>query len=760
MTKYILLAGAALVTGFAAPSASAQESSEDTVESSRLLGDIVVTAQRRKENAQDVPVSISAFSGESLDQLGITKSSELGAIVPGLVIGQPSGAGSQLIIFLRGAGLSDFNTNNAGPVGIYADDVYISSPVLTSFQFFDVERLEVLKGPQGTLYGRNTTGGAIKIISNKPGKDFEFDANASYSSFQTSSVEAAMSIPLSDHIAARVAFKKDDSDGFTRNLLDGSRVNGTNTFAWRGIVDIDPTDNFRIRANVHGADNRSLSAGFHQTGTLDAAGNRCPDADIAAGLCADIFGYNGPDDPYQGNYRNLKKINHDSIGGYLETELEMGDVTLSTVSAYDKVKHFLAEDSDSGPLDLLEAGFGVNSDTYSQEVRLSGNTGNIKWVGGAYYLQETLRQNQYGDVLRELRAFTGGVSDPEGVVAGAPIIFIRSLNKQRTKTFALFGQGTIDVTDRLNITLGGRYTYEKKTFRSLTFLEDDILFAPVGTLELFDITPRIAKAKALSWRAAIDYKIADHVMAYGSASRGFKSGGYNGGFITDPDQAPLLLEPFDPEYVNAYEIGIKSELFDRKLRLNLALFYNDYSDLQVFASINTDVGAVQILDNASNARAYGLEFDATAYPVPGLTLALSGAFMATKLIDFKSVATGDDLSGNQIPRTPKTSLSALARYEFNLGTSGKIGIQGSAHHKSHQFTTSQNETFQEIDANTVIDARIDYRHSSDRWGLALFVDNITDKAVPFTVGDLGVFGSIQKIYAPPRVIGVELNLKL
>lgn len=760
MIKHTLYACTALVVAGQSAPVLAQAATEEQAGDTRLLGDIVVTAQRREQNIQDVPVSISAFSGDSLDQLGVKRSGELANVVPGLVVGQPSGPGSQLIIFLRGAGISDYNTNNAGPVGVYADDVYISSPVLTSFQFFDVERLEILKGPQGTLYGRNVTGGAIKIISKKPGDEFALDATATYSSFNTTSLEAGISVPVGEKVGTRFAFKKDDSDGFTRNATTGKRVNGTDMFAWRGIVDVEPTDNFRIRANIHGATNSSQVAGYHQTGTLDAAGNRCSDADIVARLCTDLFGYSGPADPYKVNYLDIKNIDHDSIGGYLETELDLGDVTLTTVSAYDRAQHLLIEDSDSGPSEILELGFGVDSDTYSQEVRLSGDSGKLKWVGGAYYLQETLRQDQYGDVFRGLRAFTGGVSDPDGAITGAPVLFIRANNRQKTKTFAAFGQGTLEVTDRLNLTLGGRWTYEKKTFRSLTVLEDDVLFAPTGTLELFDIVPRPAKAKAFSWRAAVDYKLADDVMVYGSASRGFKSGGYSGGLITDPAQAPLLLEPFDPEYVNAYEVGVKSEFFDRNLRLNFSAFYNDYSDLQVFASVNTNIGVIQILDNASSARVYGFEFDATAYPVEGLTLALNGAYINTKLVDFQALSTGDDLSGNEIPRTPEKSLSALARYEFNLGSVGKLGVQGFITYKSHQWTTSQNQRLQEIGANTIVNARIDYRHSSDRWGLAFFVNNVTDKAVPFTVGDLGVFGSIQTIYAPPRVFGVELNVNL
>ena len=541
--------------------ASAQETSESG--GGRILDSIVVTAQKKEENLQNVPISISAFSGDDLATLGLNQSNELGQFIPGLEISTSSGQGSQLIVFMRGAGLNDFNTNNSGPIGIYADEVFVSSPILTSFQFFDAERLEVLKGPQGTLYGRNTTGGAIKFISNKPTDEFEFKARGSYGRFDTTEIEAAISGPITDRIRARAAVIKNDSDGYVKNLVTGDYENGVDTIAWRGIVDFDATDNFTIRGSVHGAS--SDSPGFKPNQLSVGPGG------------ADALGYSAPADVFTGEYNENKKNDLSSIGGYVEAKWDLPAFTVTSISAYDEVDSVVAEETDGSPLSMISIDYGVESETFTQELRFNGQFGRVEWLLGGYYLTEDLTQNQTVDLFRELRVFTGGLSDPNGDITGAPVLFDRTLNDQETKSVAVFAQTEIALTDALTVTLGGRYTDEERKFGATSTLEDEALFGPDG-VPIYNFTGLKLHDDAFSWRFGIDYALGDQALLYASASRGFKSGGFNGGFLAfDPVEAALQLDPYQPEFVTAYEVGFKSDLLDNRLRLNGAFFYNDFS---------------------------------------------------------------------------------------------------------------------------------------------------------------------------------------
>ena len=722
----------------------------------RTLGTVTVTAQKRAQNLQDVPISINAYTGDTLEDLGISETSQLGELIPGLEISTSNGEGSQTLIFLRGAGLSDFNTNNASPVGIYTDEVYVSSPALTAFQFFDTERVEVLKGPQGTLYGRNTTGGAIKFIANKPSDEFELDATASYGRFDTTTLDAAVSGPISDTVRARLALAKRDSDGFGTNLVDGSSTNGTDSFAYRGFIEADLSDDFSILANIHGANVDSQGAAFRPVGTTLDGVTPCSNEMILAGGCVDVLGYAAPADEYDGNYNPIQDIDLDSIGGYIQADWDIGNVTLTSITAYDDLERLLPEESDGSPLQLFSAEFGVESQTFSQELRASGGSDNVNWLAGLFYLTEDLDQDQTVDLFRELRAFTGGLSDPEGTVTGAPILFARVNNSQEIESTALFGQADFALTEKLTLTLGARYTDETREFSARGQLEDEIAFG--APIVLYDQKNLETSSDAFSWRVAADYQATDDALLYGSIARGFKSGGFNGGFLSlDPAEALIQLQPFDPEFLTAYEVGIKSDWLDNRLRLNAAIFYNDFSDLQVFTLVNTANLPLNILDNASGGEVVGLEFDITALPTDNLTLGLSGTFQDSELTNFVSNG-GADFSGNSIANTPETSITGLARYDHDLGSIGALSFQGSAAYKSEVFFSTENNPVIAQDGYTLVNLRAQFTPDAGRWHAAVFVENATDEFYVNNVVDLSDFGFLQQILSPPQTYGIEIGV--
>ncbi len=745
MTKAQLLIGTAFgIVGFNS-SAAAQDtvSQEQQTASTPVFGEIVVTAQKREENAQDVPITITALSGDTLSQIGIQESEQLGEFLPGLEISTSSGEGSQLILFLRGAGLSDFNTNNSGPVAIYSDEVYISSPALTAFQFFDTERVEVLKGPQGTLYGRNTTGGAIKFITAKPTDYFTAKASASYAEFDTTRFEAAVSGPITDSIRARVAVSKADSDGFITNLVDGSSENGVDTFSWRGTIDVDVTSNFSLRGNIHGNEVSSPAFKFNHLGSLPGG--------------VDALGYSGPSNVFEGEYNRGGNVDLSSIGGYVEANLELGAVTITSVTAYDEIDRTLPEETDASPLDLLFVNYGVESETFTQELRISGEGDNFQWLLGGFYLTEDLAQNQTIDLFRELRALTGGAPDPTGAITGAPILFARSLNTQDLETFAIFGQASYEILPDLTLTGGLRYTEEKKTFSALGQLEDPDFFP--GPIPVYQSTDLVNKDDAISWRVALDYQATSDVLIYGSAARGFKSGGFNGGFLSlDPVESAIQLQPYSPEFLTAYELGIKSEWLDGALRVNASVFYNDFSDLQVFTLVNTNALPLQVLDNAGGADVFGVELETTISPTDGLIFNISAAFLDSELSALTN-AVGVSFDGNQIANTPKYSVSALARYDFDLTDSVGAFVQGSVAMKSDVFFSTENNPIVSQDGYALVNARTGVSFAEGKFKLSVFGTNLTDKTYFTNVTDLSDFGFFSRYVGQPRQFGVELAVE-
>ena len=716
-----------------------------------FLDEIVVTAQKRTENVQDVPISIAAYSGEDLQALGITESEQLGQFVPGLELSTSSGEGSQLIIFLRGAGLNDFNTNNAGPIGIYSDEVYVSSPALTAFQFFDTERLEILKGPQGTLYGRNTTGGAVKFVSNKPTDEFELLAKGSYSSFNTTNLEAAISGPVTDNIRARFAVNKVDSDGFLENTIDPNNVtdeNGVDTFSWRGTVDVDVTDNFSLRGNIHGAN-------------VDSEGGKFVFIGLGPGGSGPL-GTPSQVDPFSGQYNRDDDINLDSIGGYVEAKWDLGDIELTSISAYDDLDRLLPEETDANAADILFINYDVESETFSQELRATGSYGDSTWLLGGFYLTEDLEQDQSIDLFGSLRPLFAplGVNIP-GVTSPdpTPVFFARANNFQTIETFAIFGQTDVAINDKLTLTLGGRYTDEDRTFSARGTIEEESLAAIVGNpLVVYEATDLETSSGEFSWRVGADYKPNDSTLLYASIARGFKSGGFNGGFLSlDPVEAITQLEPYDPEFLTAYEAGFKTDLLDDRLRLNAAVFYNDFSDLQVFTQINTGGLPLLVLDNATSAEVLGFEFDATFYPHPNFLLNLTGAFMDAEIGTLS--VNGVDLTGNSIPNTPDASVSGLARYDHELGGGlGSVYLQGSFSYRDDVFFSTENLDFTGQEAYTLANLRAGYDAENGNWGVAVFGNNIGDTTYFTNVSNNSDFGFASATLGTPRSYGVELSL--
>ena len=743
-----LLSGNGLAAGQGASSAGETE-----------LTTIVVTAQKRAEDIQSVGSSIQAFSGKSLEDLGIKSTSDIAQFAPNVSIALPSGAGNQPLISIRGIGLNDYDTNNAGPNGVYLDEVYLSTPSSQTFSTFDLQSVEVLKGPQGTLYGRNTDGGAINLVSVKPSDEFSANLHAEYGSYNTANLEGAIGGEILSGLDGRAAFTINRSEGYVHNLLTGENENGAGSFAVRGMLLFKPIDALKMLFNVHGGQVDNRPTEYRHLGDLDpATGAQCTPAQTNAAQCVDLFGYGTPAKFYDGAYNRQQHLRVTNAGSYLRMDYDVGAVNLTSISAVEYNNKLHPEESDASPNRLLEINFGVHSTTISQELRAAQSRDTYNWVAGLYYLHENLAQNQPLFFGLDGDTVFGAPGALDGVAFRA-----FDTSEQLTDAYAAFGQGEYLFFDQLKLILGGRLSKEHKSFLYNGSIQlqqgGQDNFGPVT--ELVPPTPEHLDDSNFSWKAALNYNLTKDVLAYMSATTGFKSGDFNGSFLsTDQNEIKRQLVPVRPEKVKSYEIGIKSSWFERRVIANVAAFYNDYRDMQVFILIPSPDNAgfsINVLDNAPKTHTMGIDFDIAGKLTPNLTLSLQAGILQAKIDDFKSSRSLSllDYSGNQLPVAPHGSASVLLDYKLPLPV-GALDLQANANYRSHMWFDVSNDPWIQQSGYWLMNARAAY--DNGHWEVGAFVHNIANQEYYNDMFDLTVpFGLIQGIRGTPRMFGVEFN---
>lgn len=738
-----LLAGG--LASFLASTAMAQVSADNSG-----VSEIVVTAQRRSENLQDVPIAITALTAETLQNQRVGNLLGLSGLAPGLQIKTDDNAANPRI-FIRGVGVNDFNPASASAVGIYVDGVYVASPLAQLASFYDLQQVEVLRGPQGTLFGRNTTGGAINVTTKKPSDTLEADGAFEYGRFNSVDIQGGVGGPIiPGTLDVRVAGLYTRNDGYTLNRLTGNYGNNTNRWGLRGALRWTPVSNVTDDLSVsvsqsHGgsilAYNRSLSP---QTAAATGPDGLCAPSFYTSGQCTNVLGYaNTSSNLYQGDYsfegRDVVKL----WGTTNTLTWDMGAVSLIAVTGYQHADRNDQEETDANPLGIITASYIAQQSTTSQEIRLQSNGKTaLRYVLGAYFAYDDLVNNSQYDVLRALRVPTP--ENPSGVdVANSIALFGWPLT-QKTKSYAVFGQADYDVSNRLTLTLGLRYSIDDKTFHYFSNAENGAI--PIFT---FDGSKSF---KSLSGRVGVQYKASDEVHLYASYNRGTKSGGFFSGQTTDPAD----LGPYRDEKVNAYEIGAKTELFDRHLRANFSAFYYDYKDLQVYTAIQRGELTVQLFTNASAARIYGGEAELQATPLRGLDLSLGLSLLSATYRNFVSEAA--DYSGNSLPSAPKVSLNGMARYEYDLPV-GALVTQLDFTYRSKIFFDTANTDRLSDKARAYVNGQIGLKLAKRQyeigiWGRNIFnVTNIVDiTPIPGLGFDVFSVGS-------PRTYGLYARVK-
>jgi iron complex outermembrane receptor protein len=748
-----------------AGSGAAAEVADSPAPEDAGLQEVIVTAQHKGENIQDVPISINAFSAEQIKKLGIQSSADLG-FTPNVTVALSQGAGNQPTIVIRGIGINDENTNNAGPIAIYVDDVYLSSPAAQTFAAFDLDRIEVLKGPQGTLYGRNTSGGAISFVSAKPTDDFTGNAHVSYSSYNTVNLEGALGGQLTPGVDARLAVVKNYSQGYTTNYLTGGHENGANDYAVRGQLLFKPTDDLKVLLNLNGGQIDTRPAEYGHLGTFvpgtqsSATPTVCSVAAVYANQCVDIFGYTEPS-YHDGAYNKQLKLHVDSLNASIRADYDAGYLTLTSISAIEHNEKFEPEDSDASPYRELEINWGVRNTTETQEFRINHIENRYNFTAGLYYLHEDLKQNQPLELLLDFDKF-GGLGIPPGPGAGDGIANEQTdQSHQDTTAYAAFGQAEYNILDDLKLILGARVTHEHRTFEyqgTVAYQEGgmDNFGPPQSLLPPGTVIPELSNTN-FSWRTGLNYNWTPQVMSYASVTTGFKSGDFNGGFLsTDPAQAAVQLNPIRPETDTSYEVGTKSTFLDRRLLANIAFFYTDYRNLQTFALIPSPSGPLNSLTSAKRAHNVGADIELVAKPLSALTLSAQVGLLNAKVDEFDNLVPGaPSIAGLQLAYSPHVSALFVADYKVPVGP-GDVDLQLSASYKEQQFYDSFNDPYNAQPAYWLANARASY--GSGPWEVAVWVKNLFDKQYSQYSFDATVpFGFEEPILGPPRFIGVDFN---
>lgn len=748
-TRYLHEAGrqAAIIgaaTVLAAQPAFAQDSATLGVTSAAVaeehgLGEIVVTAQRRRENLQDVPVSVSAVSGDTLAASGVSATIALSAAVPAVQLTR-SGPGAQF--FIRGVGNTSGSTGEEGANAFYIDGVYLTDQNQVNIEFNNIERIEVLKGPQGTLFGRNSSGGLVNVITRDPGQETEIEGRVGFGNYETYHGQLYVATPLSPTLSLGIALTgRDQKKGWGKNLFTGKDTAEGWQYGVRGKLVWRPSETVKVTAA--GDYTRlydTFTSGFNLRRGAVAVGGFTYNGD---------YNTNTPD-PYYAAVRYG--------GGSLTAEIDMGWATATNILAYREMRSASALDSDQTPNPGARTLVPSKGNSLQEELRLASNaTDPVSWQVGIFALRSFTKL-----IREEIRGTNTG-----GINSGFDIV-----SSQRTQSFAGFGELTWAVTPTTHITGGLRYTVEDRQYRGVQIPVN----LAIGSTEYnrFNVPEKqdSLSYNKLTYRAAIKQDVTDDINVYASYNRGFKSGGY--ALTSSPTNPPTR-----PQTTDAFEIGLKSELFDRTVRFNAAAFHYDIKDYQTRSP--GQFGATTVLLNATSVKINGVEADIEIAPTEGLRITANAVYTNSKFGDFPrnpftyprpaictsettdppgrstGPATGGNLTcfgsakGKRAPLAPEFTGNVGLTYTAPVGD-GKLTATALYAYNSGYYFEPDNRLHQ--GAFSLLNASIEYR-PAEQWGIEFWANNITD--THYYASSAGGSSADQGVLAAPRTYGINLT---
>nr|WP_316641934.1 TonB-dependent receptor [uncultured Roseateles sp.] len=711
--------------------------------SATQLDKVVVTAQRRKEGAQDVGIALSVLNGQELTERGVLNVNDLQKHTPSLEA-EPAFGGGQPQFRLRGVGFSDYASNNTSTVGIYIDEVALPFAIQTQGLLFDLARVEVLRGPQGTLYGRNSTGGAVNFITNRPTADTHAGLSLEYGSHGALSAQGFVSGALSSELRGRLSVATAQGGAWQFNRLTGDKLGDKDQLALRGQLEWDATRSLNLLLAVHSASDKSDGQGLYLFAPFASGGGAGPSLPADTSRRATGWGLR-PEFAQQIGLSADAKPQRDNLnqGASLTAKLDLGATELSSITAYSRLRRKELGDWDASQFAESDEFFNSRVKVVSQELRLA-STGNqaFEWVAGAYFSKEKLDEQFFSDF-----------SHVPGIGASALTRY-----RQQAQASALFGQGSWRLSPQLKLIAGLRYEHEKRELRGLTtgFISPPFAFVPP--------TDRDLSSKEPSGKLALEYQQTRDLLFYGSLSRGVKSGGFTAYNTTNVAQ----LAAFQPEVLWAYEAGFKSEP-TRSLRINGAVFHYDYRNQQVLSTVYDPVskGPIGRIANAPKSKIDGFELELQWQPSTGLEIAQylgykKGSYTQFSSVDAQaSIAAGKEVSKDFAGTSlsfPKLSYGGAVAYQWLAG-GYKLRAEGHYSYRDKLEATRLIFTPEyDVASYWLADASLSLTPASSPWTVTLWGRNLFNQKYDQTRNffiDAKVAASGQ-----PATFGVRLNYAL
>ena len=728
------------------------------------LEEIIVTATKREKSIQDVGIAIDAFSAESLSDLGWTDVTQVANQSPNLDIKYAWG-NSMPIYTIRGVGMNSFQASDTPSVGLFVDEIFQASIATMGAQLFDMERVEVIKGPQGSLFGRNTNGGAVSYFSKRPSQETDGFIRADFGEYERLEIEGAFGGPLSDNLSGRLSFMTiQQGEGWVRNRISGTDIGEVDLNSVRAQLLWEPSDDLSANLKIFASQDRSQPVYFEHIGFWPTDGSGGPGAGVYCSSfvggnapdpsnCQDILGYSDTDgDPYAGDFTDRPDtpidkdatLENDNAGLTLSIVKDFGTTELTSLTSYQTYDRYQPKESDGNPGLFLDFLFASEIEAMSQEFRLaSNNDGMFNWIVGAVYASDDVEENP---------PRIGYLDDYIGLRA-------RLVYDQSRDSSAIYAQGEWGLSDKFTLTAGARYIDESLEFtKEVSFLfgpdyldEPRLVLATVPDLALG--VDGLLDSEEVTWRLQADYQVNDDVLLYASASTGFKGGGFNGGLATNP----RLSIPFDPEEVLAFEAGIKSMWCDNTVRLNAAIFNYDYEGLQAATPrVDEVLGTpLNFLTNLEAADVSGLEVDLQWVPSDHWTLGFGLGYLDTENND--PGANFDGVLGNsprELPNAPELNINANLQYDMPLASGGNLRFFTDYVWQDDHYKEIVNNL--QIDAQALWNARVSWTSADSRWNVALWGKNLADEVYRVdTLTDPVNTGWGVYVNGMPRTFGVS-----
>ncbi|WEK57665.1 MAG: TonB-dependent receptor [Candidatus Brevundimonas phytovorans] len=743
LVKTALLAGAAM--GAIVSAAQAQDAQPTS-----SVEDIIVTARRTEESAQKTPLALTAFSGETLERVGAQQVTDLQGAVPNLNLVQGRGSSNSTNIYIRGVGQPDALQTFDPAVGVYVDDVYYSRIRGSQFDLLDLERVEILRGPQGTLYGKNTIGGAMKLVSRRPGQEFRARASAAYGDYDLMEIQGAVSGPITDTLALGLSALHSERGGYVTDPVTGAEYNDKNTSAARASLAWDPTATFRVDLNVdYSKDDAGLTVG-QATNSLTYLGYG---VSYPVATPTPEYDFKTRTTPGLPNETRLE-----TWGSALRMTWDLSDaLTLKSITSYRELNTDDYIDFDATELEIADALVAVDQKQTSQELQLTYSTDRLTAVGGLYWLKEDVSSHQesYNDDLL-------------GPAYGNPT-FLRYIDDAlETTSKAAYANLSYSVTDALRLSAGVRYTKEEKDYARLTSVVSNL----TALNSSYAFAPPTGEYEDTSIMLSADYQLSDAAMVYARYSQGFKSGGFNG----RANSATEATE-YQPETADSFEVGAKTQYWENRVRLNLAAFMTKYDDFQARVSgIETPPGGgvptpVLSVINAGSLDIFGFEVEGVLAPVRGLTLDTQIGFLNAdykEFADARFTAFGGSRAFQDPAFSPKWTVRVGGQYEWALDGGSSVTFGAAAKYRSRMALAVDNtiiNTDTELagmyqDAYWLYDARVVWSDAADRYSVGLYGQNLADEVYKTDAQEFSSIGNIRTAYyGAPRTWMVKVTAK-